>query len=69
MDPVHDKGVHRPGPYFDGPGPQTGAMDQGYMFCTFPTLNGVSKIGVYQVSYTCTTTLILSMKVTVNFLE
>ena len=21
MDPVHDKGVHGPGPYFDGPGP------------------------------------------------
>ena len=23
MDPVHDKGVHGPGPYFDGPGPWT----------------------------------------------
>ena len=35
MDPVHDKGVHGPGPYFDGPGPQRGSMDQGSMFCTF----------------------------------
>ena len=23
MDPVHDRGVHGPGPYFDGPGPWT----------------------------------------------
>ena len=23
MDPVHNKGVHGPGPYFDGPGPWT----------------------------------------------
>ena len=23
MDPVHDKGVHGPGPYFDGLGPWT----------------------------------------------
>ena len=30
------KGVHGPGPYFDGPGPQRGSMDQGSMFCTFP---------------------------------
>ena len=34
------KGVHGPGPYFDGPGPWTcprrGSMDQGSMFCTFP---------------------------------
>ena len=30
------KGVHGPGPYFDGPGPWRGSMDQGSMFCTFP---------------------------------
>ena len=32
------KGVHGPGPYFDGPGPWGGggSMDQGSMFCTFP---------------------------------
>ena len=30
------KGVHGPGPYFDGPGPWMGSMDQGSMFCTFP---------------------------------
>ena len=29
MDPVHDKGVH-------GPGPRRGSMDQGSMFCTLP---------------------------------
>ena len=28
------KGVHGPGPYFDGPGPWRGSMDQGSMFCT-----------------------------------
>ena len=27
MDPVHDKGVHGPGPYFDGPGPWTGSTE------------------------------------------
>ena len=31
------KGVHGPGPYFDGPGPRSRSMDQGSMFCTFPT--------------------------------
>ena len=30
------KGVHGPGPYFHGPGPWRGSMDQGSMFCTFP---------------------------------
>ena len=37
MDPVNDKGVHKPGPYFDGPGPRRGSMDQGSMFCTRET--------------------------------
>ena len=27
MAPVHDKGVHGPGPYFDGPGPWTGSTE------------------------------------------
>ena len=31
------KVVHGPGPYFDGPGPQRGSMDQESMFCTFPS--------------------------------
>ena len=30
------KVVHGLGPYFDGPGPRRGSMDQGSMFCTFP---------------------------------
>ena len=37
------KGVHGPGPYFDGPGPQRGSMDQGPMFCTFPKKHRLDK--------------------------
>ena len=39
MDPVHDKGVH-------GPGPRRGSMDQGSMFCTLP----VVRVGNYNCS-------------------
>ena len=46
MDPVHDKGVHGPGPYFDGPGPRRGSMDQGSMFCTFPSCTNRLSVSV-----------------------
>ena len=52
MDPVHDKGVHGPGPYFDGPGPSTGSTEgvhgPGVHVLYFPVLNTSQLPGIYE---------------------
>ena len=43
MDPVHERGsmdpVYNLMDPVHGPGPRMGSMDQGSMFCTFPSKN------------------------------
>ena len=57
MDPVHDKGVHGPGPYFDGPGPWTrsteGVHGPGVHVLYFPesrTFSISSKVKILMIS-------------------